>query len=203
VLFNIPFGAAPDDARPSDTLSQTLVVVGMLGWRPNFSGIDRFLERSFPIIRSRVPGARLRIVGSHLREDARARWSRVAGVEVIGAVESVAGEYQQAALSVVPVFTGGGTKIKVLESYRHNRACVVSAHAHRGYEEALPAGDVASVASNDESFAEQCVALLRDPARRNRMAAAGRAVVASRFTFAAFSTAVAEAVRAVRLARRG
>jgi len=130
-----------------------------------------------------VPVARLRVVGSGGWEAERDQLEQTAGVSVIGTVEDLADEYRGAALCVVPLFEGSGTKIKVLEALMHGRVVVAARHSARGYEELVDRGVVA--ASNDAELADACAALLLDPARRQAMALAGQRLVRQNYGFEA------------------
>jgi glycosyltransferase involved in cell wall biosynthesis len=67
----------------------------------------------------------------------RREWQAVGGVEVLGHVEDLAAVYAKSRAVVVPMYDGGGTKIKVLEALAHNRCVLLTRYAHRGYEHTL------------------------------------------------------------------
>src|SRR5690606_21015222 len=121
--------------------SQVILTVSAMRFRVNEEAVDRFVQKIWPRIRAAAPQARFRIVGSQMTEAHRARWGAHAGVEVIGFVERLADAYGACALTVAPIFEGGGTKIKVLESLLYGRTCVVAPHAQRGYEHVLRHGE--------------------------------------------------------------
>lgn len=206
LLPNIPFsspvvsgatiesGAVPPSSPPS---SMTLLTVGTLTHRPNADGIDRFVERSWPQVRAAVSAARLRIVGSGLSDEQRRRWSAVDGVDVIGFVDDIAPEYAAAAATLCAVHAGGGTNIKIAESYARGRAAVIAGHSLRGYEHILEDRASVWVGRSDAELAEGCIALLRDPARRDAMATAGRRACVRELSFERFAGAVRSLVHSL------
>lgn len=200
VLSNIPF--RPPDApvcRPlaPDSNSQRVLFVGNLVFQVNQRGVDRFLERAWPLVRRSNPSATFRIVGTGLSTKQEARWSRVDGVEPVGFVDDLTEEYARAAITVAPLFEGGGSKIKVLESLAYGRTCVIARHAHRGFEDILRHRESLWVSDDDAAMATGCLALLEDSALRNRLAREGHELAMEHFTFEKFAETIARTVDTV------
>ncbi|MGX2039601.1 glycosyltransferase [Methylocaldum sp. MU1018] len=195
LLANIPYaeGECPGDPLPP-AAGKTMVFVGGLRWACNIEAVDFFIDKVWPEIRREVPEAVFRIVGAGLRDVDRRRWNRNQGVEVRGEVENVGDVYRDAAFSVAPILSGGGTNIKILESLSYNRTCVGTAFSLRGFENALENGISVSLAKNERDMAEACCRLLKNPALAARMAQNGRAVVRARFSREAFRSAVRKLV---------
>ncbi len=195
VLPNIPYPAALGNTAPpatSDPSSRVILVVANLSGAPNRHGIDCFLDQVWPQVRAAEPGARLQIVGSELQQRKAEQWSACPGVEVRGFVEDLALAYRQAAFSVAPIYWGAGTKIKTLESLWYGRTCVLTPHAHYGLEKTLPHGAAVLRGESSRELAECCIALLKDPRRRDSLAETGQATVLNHYTVACFEQVVAE-----------
>jgi glycosyltransferase involved in cell wall biosynthesis len=195
LLPNIPYvaeGFADEPMPPAG--GKTIVFVGGLRWPCNVEAVDFFIDNVWPEIRREIPDAVFRIVGAGLRDIDRQRWSRIEGVDVRGEVENVRDAYRDAAFSVAPIFSGGGTNIKILESFLYNRTCVGTAFSMRGFEDALQNGISVSTANNEREMAEACCRLLKDPAWAARMAQNGRDIVRTRFSREAFRSAVEKLV---------
>lgn len=201
VLPNIPFsrtyskGTPPRATEPSSITSKTIMMVGDMAHTPNRVGVDHFVSQIWPLVRQKEPQANFRIIGSNMWDTSS--WASVPGVEPVGYVDDLDEEYRKAALVVVPVFEGGGTKIKVLESLNHERTPVVSHHSMRGYTDHLIDGKHLAVARTDNEFVEQIVSLLREPDRRNEIATAGRAMVEREFSFQRFEQTILDDVKRV------
>jgi glycosyltransferase involved in cell wall biosynthesis len=166
----------------------------MLGYLFNVDGLDWFLSSVWPGVREQVPDATFRIVGSRLREEERARWCAVPGVEVAGFVDDISAAYRDCSFVVAPLWSGGGTNIKILEALLNGRACVLTSAAHKGFDATLPAGEAVLVAGNAEVMTEQCVQLLNDGHLCRTMGVRGAAVVAEHYSFAKFREVVLETV---------
>jgi glycosyltransferase involved in cell wall biosynthesis len=205
ILPNIPFedeGAerAPRCApRPE---SKSVLMVGSLRHTVNVTATEQFVRAVWPRVHARVPGSQFRIVGYGMTDDQKRRWGAVSGVVPVGFVDDLTEEYDRSAFTVAPIFEGGGTKIKVLESLRYGRTVLATAHAHRGYESVLRHGEELWVAPDEEALAEGCVRLLTDPDLRGRMAQAGADAVARHYSYESFAEVVGETVHRVAATRR-
>jgi len=175
--------------------SKKILFVGDLQFPPNRDGLDRFLSQVWPLILSRVGDAEFLIVGRGLDEEKKIEWAGNRGVRVIGFADQLGKLYEDCAFTVVPVYFGGGTKIKVLESLAHERTVVLSLEAAKGYGSLLNQVQTVVCAKSDSEFANACVKLLEVPDLRGQMAARGKAIVSRQFSFEAFSDAVDVVIR--------
>ena len=198
LLPNIPFGPAVSAEWapcPPDDDSKTILFVGDLLYTPNKDGLRRFLQSIWPKVSQAAPDAKLMVVSSRLADDLRDEMTGIAGVEVVGFVEDLRDAYAACALSIAPVYWGGGTKIKILESLCYGRTCVLAPHSLYGLGEHLLHGESVWVGSDDEGFAQGCIELLTDPARRRAMAETGYDVVMSAYSVSHFTECVVRPVR--------
>jgi hypothetical protein len=125
VIPNIPFyEAQTTDKSPEHG---PILFVASLDYRVNVNALQRFATVVWPKMRQRHSGATLRVVGGGLGATAKAALEKIEGVEVAGFVDDLEEEYRRALFSVIPIWEGGGTKIKILESLAFDRTCVVAA----------------------------------------------------------------------------
>jgi len=180
VLPNIPFRPAPIEtaALPASisVAAPVILFVGTHMHAANRDGLRHFVAHCWPSIRDRVPDARLRIVGSGAWESERELLGTAPGIEIVGAVRELESEYAGAALCIVPLLEGSGTKIKVLEALMYGRPVVASQHSTRGFEALLGKGLVG--AADDSQIVQQCVEHLRDVESGRARALRGREQVA-------------------------
>lgn len=125
----IPIGVSFDEPPPPPVVlpgSLPLLFIGRLDWPPNREGLEWFLERVWPQAVVRRPGLELEIAGSG---DGSwiSRWLNQPGIRFLGRAESVDPLYARAALSLVPVFYGSGTRVKAIEACRFARPCLSTA----------------------------------------------------------------------------
>jgi glycosyltransferase involved in cell wall biosynthesis len=209
-LPNIPFQSAE---RPSNlSLAPPLcaatretpkvLFVGSFLVEPNRQGVDHFLRQIWPKVHKAEPSTSFRIVGSGLSEALRSRWNAVAGVDAVGQLDDLTESYAQCRFTVVPIFFGAGTNVKVLESLCFNRTSVLTDFAQRGYRDKLRDGQEVLVAKSDEAFADACIKLLRNREMCNELAARGWAAVVEHYSFERFRQTVATSIEALLSERR-
>ncbi len=184
-----PEGGLPPLA-PSDPSSHVLMMLGSYYHRPNAEGLDWFVRRVWPMVKTEVPDAEFRIIGPGLPARRAETYGRMPGIRVLGTVPSVVPHYRECAFTIAPIWTGAGINIKVLESYAYGRTCVLTPFAYRGYEDCLEPGRSVLVAKSPDEYARACADLLRDPARRDQLAAAGHPPVMRDFSFERFAGVV-------------
>jgi len=162
----------------------------------NREGVVHFASRILPRIREQIPEFRWHVVGRDAPPILQALADDPSsGVELVGFVPSVREAYEQSAIVVVPLMSGGGTKLKVLEAMAMGRAVVTT----RIGAEGIQARDTVEmeIAVTDEEFVRRAVALLRDPARRDRMAAAARQLAEREYAWDVVNRQMAAAVQSV------
>lgn len=89
--------------------------VGSLGYPPNSDALEFFVDDVMPIILRRLPAFRLVVVG-RAPSDLLLRKMAARNVAVYESVSDVKPFYREAAVFVVPLRIGGGTRLKVLEA---------------------------------------------------------------------------------------
>lgn len=148
-----------------------LVFVGPLFFHPNRQGIDWFVHECWPRIRAARPGATFTIVGKATAEQ-RAALNAVEGIEAVGLVDDVKAYLARARCVVVPLLTGGGTRLKILEAWSAGRPVVSTAVGCEGLE----ADDSENILIRDgaDEFSRAVVRVLEDSRLAARLAAAGR-----------------------------
>lgn len=179
---------------PEALNSKVVLFVGAFAHKVNVEGIERFITHCWPKIKAQVTDATLRIVGSGGWEDMRQKYTHDKTINIIGFVEELEDEYQNAAFTVVPIFEGGGTKIKILESMFYQRTCLISHHAQYGYEK-LQHRESLLVAKNEAELISGCVELLTNPNLRETLARNGHKSVVSDYSTAQFNKIVSDAIK--------
>ena len=199
-LPNIPFIAYKDySIAPHQqwTLgSKVILIVGDTTYGPNRDGIMRFLTEVWPQIRMAESDAFLRIAGTLLPKD-RSYWEKIKGVELLGFVKDLSQIYKNSSFTVAPIFFGGGTKIKVLESLAYRRTCVVTPHAHYGYEHIFKHQESIIRSESPSDMAQDCIWLLQNPDICKSMGEKGYQIVKKYYSFDRFKEIVVNTVEQV------
>jgi len=195
VIPNISFNA-PTNATYTPSVSNTILWVGSFNHRVNLEGLDAFITNDWDKIIAICPAAILRVVGSHLPENMANKWSLINNVEIAGFVENLESEYIKAAFSIVPLWDGAGTKIKVLESFMFSRTSVVTEHAARGFD-VFKCNHSIEVADSNEDLINKTIALLNDTTRRHIMEQDGHRLVEEHFSSVSVTQSIKSALESI------
>jgi sugar transferase (PEP-CTERM/EpsH1 system associated) len=175
------FHPAPPDHPPAT--APTVVFTGMMAYYPNQDGVLYFAEQIWPLVRQAIPAARLLVVGTDPPAAIRALAEGDRGITVTGAVPDVRPYVWDAAVCVVPLRMGGGTRLKIVEALAMEKAVVSTTVGCEGID--VTPDQTLAVADTPAAFAAATVALLRDPARRAALGVAGRALAVARYDWSA------------------
>jgi glycosyltransferase involved in cell wall biosynthesis len=170
-----------DGAAASDQ-SRRVMFLGSMDWPANIDGVEFFCTEIWPRVLAAVPDATFQVVG----RNPPPRITRLASdsVEIVGGVKSVVPHLRGAAVFVVPLRIGGGTRLKIYEAMAAERAVVSTSVGAEGLE--YENGSDIVIADGAERFAAEVVSLLRNSARRDAIGhAAG--LTAARFDWSAVS----------------
>jgi glycosyltransferase involved in cell wall biosynthesis len=186
--------AGEADVPPgASSRAPVLVMISLLTYEPNVDGAWFFVDEVLPLVRAAVPEVELRLVGRH--DDRVAALADRPGVVLRGEVEDVRPELRDAALVVVPIRSGGGTRIKILEAFARRVPVVSTTIGCEGID-AVP-GEHLLVGDTPDALANACVQLLRDDELRTRVIDAAHALFVSRYRWEDIRPRVAALARAV------
>lgn len=166
----------PNGARQT---AAKLVFSGSMDWYPNEEAMLYFVEAVLPLIRREIPEAALAVVGRN--PGARLRAAANGVVQVTGTVDDVRPYIDEAAVYVVPLRIGGGTRIKIFEALAMGKAVVSTRLGAEGLP--LVSGEHFVAADEPEDFARAVVELIRRPERRRALEEAGRKLVEERYSW--------------------
>lgn len=176
----VPTGVDTDFFRPAtapDT-SRSLVFTGSMDWLPNEDAMLSFCRDVLPAIRAEEPAVTLSIVGRS-PTPAVARLADNAGITVTGRVPDVRPYMADAAVFIVPLRIGGGTRLKIFEAMAMGKAVVSTTIGAEG----LPVRDGEHLLLADEprALAAAVVRLLRNVDERRTLETAARKLVVDQY----------------------
>jgi polysaccharide biosynthesis protein PslH len=163
----VPTGVDTEQFCPSSQAGREkpiVVFVGAMDWEPNVDAVKYFCAEVWPQVLARIPQARFRIVGRN--PDRRVHGLADNSVEVTGRVASVIEHLHQAAVVVVPLRIGGGTRLKIYEAMAAGKAVVSTSVGAEGLD--VHHGKDIVLADSPDLFAESVVTLLGNPEARRR-----------------------------------
>lgn len=168
---------APLDVDPA---AHRITFLGTLFWPPNAEGVLWFAERVWPLVLAKFPQARLTLIGKNPPPAVLAiaeRWRD--SVEVTGYLADPLPPLRQSAVFIVPLLSGGGMRVKILDAWAWGLPVVSTTIGAEGID--VRPGEDLLLADRPADFAARVCELLADPTRRAALGAAGRRAVEARY----------------------
>jgi glycosyltransferase involved in cell wall biosynthesis len=155
----------------------SLLFQGLLSYPPNIEAAHLLAREVAPGVRTLIPDAQIRLVGDHLPE--LTALDDPPRVHVVGRVPDITTELARADVVVVPVRYGSGTRIKILEAFRHRIPVVSTTLGAEG----IGAEDGVHLLIGDSvpALVDACVRMLRDKALREAVTGRAFDLYAERF----------------------
>ena len=160
----------PPVGSPHVRTPPTVAFWGALSYRPNRDGVQWFLADVLPRLVEQIPDVRVLVIGGGsellcLPDDSR--------VVVTGFVEDLSLFLSQADVAVVPLRSGSGTRIKIIEAWANDIPVVSTSLGAYGL--GAIDGDNLLLADDAPAFADAVALCLRDGAVRDRLIEHGAA----------------------------
>lgn len=156
-----------------------LVFIGTMSYPPNEEGVIHFCTDVLPLIQRVLPETQFWVVGkspsSHVRQVAE----RCRGVHVTGEVDDVRPFLERSAAAVVPLLSGGGTRLKILEAMAAGRPVISTSIGAEGLD--AEHGVHLLLADTPQAMAESCLRVLQSPDACVRLVTHARAFVEDRY----------------------
>lgn len=181
-VVDIPTGVDTAYFRPAGRATpepRNLVFTGSMDWLPNEDGIAWFVDEVLPRIHRQMPDVTLTIVGRNPPPAIRSLATTDKRLRVTGSVPDVRPFMESAAVFVVPLRVGGGTRLKIFEALAMERPLVSTTIGAEGLP--LQHGVHALIVDGADRFADAVVRLLSDHQLAATLARDGAAYVRSRF----------------------
>lgn len=173
--------------EPGKAPSARLFHMGALDWLPNVEGLQWLMESVWPLVRKALPQAELTVFGRGKGLDAFNRPEM--GVVARSAPGPYAAVTQEMGISLIPLWSGSGMRIKALDAMANNKAIISTSLGVEGI--GFVDGEHGWVANNPESFARAIVEAASDDAERERRAGLARGFAQQRFADASWTKGVA------------
>jgi len=179
----IPNAADVEHLQPRSTDAapdgRTVLFFGLLSTVPNVEGVLHFLREIWPRITAARPDARFAIVGADPAPAIRAHSGP--GVTIVGPVADLRPHLAAAAVIVVPLRLGSGTRLKILEAWAMARPVVSTSLGAEGLD-AVP-GRHLLIADDPADFARSVLRVLGEPSLAGELGRAGRLLVSERYSW--------------------
>jgi glycosyltransferase involved in cell wall biosynthesis len=165
---------------------RTVVYFGLLSTVPNVDAVVHFIQEIWPHIAEAHPNARCKIIGGRPPPSLLA----LAGprVELTGFVSDLRPHLSAAAVVVVPLRFGGGTRLKIIEGMAMGKAIVSTALGAEGIE-AVPGRDLL-VEDHPRAFADAVSRLLAEPSLAASIGRSARQLAVERYSWSGAASAL-------------
>jgi polysaccharide biosynthesis protein PslH len=169
-----------------------MLFVGGLRWPPNADAVTYFVDAILPRIRRVLPQARVTVVGE-VPALLAARLNGREGVRLAGYVDDVAPMFAASRVMVVPLRSGSGMRVKILDAFARSLPVVTTSVGAEGLDGR--AGEEWLAGDTPEAFAEEVVRVLQDAQLAERLRSAGRNLVRRRYEVSVVGAQLLEVIR--------
>ena len=173
------FSPAGKNGTAGQPPSRELLFVGSLDYMPNIQGLLWFTTTVLPIIWKARPSTTLDIVGKKPTAEVLKLAEGEPRIRVSGNVPDVRPYLWESKMSIVPLFAGSGTRLKIYEGMAAGVPVVSTLIGAEGLM--YTDGETILIGDDADTFANQCLSLLDDAPRRERLSRAAQSMVAEHF----------------------
>lgn len=163
----------------------TLLSVGTFKWLPNVEAVRFLVSSVWPVIKSNVDDARLWIVGASPTEEIKTLATKDVQITVTGDIPDIRDAFVASHVLLAPVFSGKGTRYKILEALAAGTPVVATETAVEGL--GVKHKVHVMVSNQAEEMAQFAIELIKSPKERKRLARNGRRFVRENFDWALIS----------------
>jgi len=149
---------------------KNVLFMGLTTFKPNKEAIDFLVHDVFPYVVKRCPEAKLVIIGGKVKH--KRRWLLNPGLIPF---EEVPAFVKACDVGVAPVFSGSGTRVKILEYMAANKPVISTTKGAEGIS--VKAGETIVIADTADTFAENVLCLLKETDFAEKIGREGRELV--------------------------
>jgi glycosyltransferase involved in cell wall biosynthesis len=172
----------PSTAPPARLEEDVVTFSANMEYHPNSDAVRHFHRRIWPLVKARSPRLTWELVG--MNPNAVRRYvGDDPSVRLKGPVEDAVAELARAKVSVVPLRSGSGTRVKILEAWAAGTPVVSTSMGAEGLGAAH--GRELLIADEPAAFADAVSSLIASPELGRELARAGRALYEQRYTWEA------------------
>jgi glycosyltransferase involved in cell wall biosynthesis len=173
LFTTIPICVDPREKTPVKLVGdgQNVLLLGTMFWPPNVEGLLWFARQVWPRVVGGNPGARLSIVGKSPPRQIQALTAS-GSIEVPGYVADPLLWLERAGVFIVPLLSGGGMRVKIVDAWRWGLPVVSTTIGAEGIS--YKDGDNILIADSADDFAAAIGRILHDPDLAQRLRENGR-----------------------------
>ena len=162
-----------------DPQPNRLFTIGTMFWPPNSEGVVWWLREGYEHLRKLCPAVTYDVVGARPPQSLQTLAAQYQGVYVHGYVADALPFWTQATLLAVPLLSGGGVRVKILEAMAMGLPVVSTTLGCEGLE--VQDGVHLLIADTPEDFARACAKVLQDEELAKTLAKNARELILDRY----------------------
>lgn len=159
--------------------SRSILFVGNFKWLQNREAVSILVKEIWPMIKEKLPDARLWIVGRFPSKEILSFSSD--SILVSQEIKDIRSAYEKADVLLAPIYGPGGTRYKILESMATGLPVVTTSTGIEGLD--IHSGREALLGENSKELAMETVRVLTNPSLYMQLAINGRKMVEEKFNW--------------------
>jgi len=193
----VPNGVDTDYFSPAHNQikSNSLIFVGGMTWYPNLDAIIYLTRDIWHLIKAEVPDLSMTLIGRQPSKEIREFCRQDSSFRAEGFVDDVRPYISKAAVYVVPIRVGGGTRLKILDAMAMGKAIVSTSIGCEGID--VTDGKDIIIADHPEEIARRTVELLKDRSTRERIGQQARETAVEHYSWKKIYPSLEKAYNAV------
>lgn len=169
----IPYGIDLPETKEDQESENAMFYIGAMNWRPNIEGIRWFLKNVWPSLHRKFPQLKFYIAGRKMPS-----WLlklKQENIVVLGEVEDAEQFVRSKRIAVVPLFSGSGIRIKIIESMSLGKAVISTSTGAEGID--YENGKNIFIADSAEAFIQNVGILYTQPELSKKMGQEARRLI--------------------------
>ena len=177
-----PFGMYPEKfpvCSRSERGDPCLQYIGALDWMPNIDGLDWFIRKVWGKLKNNRKELRFVVAGRNAKSDYTKHLVKNR-IDFRGEVENASEYLLETGILVVPLFSGSGIRVRIIEAMLMGKPVIATSFAVSGIP--VEGGTHLLIADDENAFAESVEMMLDDPEWAFRIGNNGRDFVLNHYT---------------------
>lgn len=167
--ITIPMGYAHDrDTKFTKLSINEPCFLGSLDWRPNQEGLLWFVDMVWPMVLKEFPNLNLHIAGRNASSTLIDKLKKESNIIIHGEVENSQDYLSKYSILIVPVLSGSGMRVKIVEGMMFGNVVVSTSIGIEGID-AINHEHVI-IADKPIDFANEVIGLVHNPSYQNSIA---------------------------------
>lgn len=175
---------------PSQSLSKKenlknykqLTFIGTLSLDVNKDGLQWFIEKVWPLVKTKIPQVKLAVAGSYGQNSSLKKILSADGILYLGYRQNLEPVYQQTDIGIIPMLVGGTVRMKTLGFLAHGVPVVSTPAGVYGIPK-IKNQVHCLIANSAEEFADKTVKLLKNSHQREKLSQAAIKLMINYYTF--------------------